>query len=97
MQNASEKSWKGPLKKKKNSNGLSPLTNFSKTQNLFIIKIIPIKTQQLHLKKLKIVNWHNSRTSDDIKKKLELVIQLDKKNKITTQKFDDDLNDISKN
>ena len=38
---------------------------------------------------------HNSRTSDDIHMKLGPVTKLDKRNKITSKKFDDDI--MSKN
>ena len=36
-------------------------------------------------------NSHNSRTSDDIDMKLEPVTKLDKRNKTTSKKFDDDI------
>ena len=36
------------------------------------------------------VNCHNSRTSDDIDMKLGSVTKFDKKNKITSEKFDND-------
>ena len=36
-------------------------------------------------------NCHNSRTSDDIDMKLGPVTKLDKRNKITSKKFDDDV------
>ena len=37
------------------------------------------------------VNCDNSRTSDDIKMKLGAVTKLDKRNEITSKKFDDDV------
>ena len=37
------------------------------------------------------VNCHNSRTSDDINTKLGPVTKLDKRNKIASNKFDDDI------
>ena len=37
------------------------------------------------------VNYHNSRTSDDIDMKLGPVTKLDKRNKITSKKFDSDV------
>ena len=40
-------------------------------------------------------NCHNSRTSDDIDMKLRPVTKLDKRNKTTSKKFDDDV--MSKN
>ena len=40
-------------------------------------------------------NCHNSRTSDDIDMKLEPVTKIDKRNKTTSKKFDDEV--ISEN
>ena len=36
-------------------------------------------------------NFHNSRTSDDIEMKLGVVTKLDKRNKATSKKFEDDI------
>ena len=37
------------------------------------------------------LSFHNSRTSDDIEMKLRPVTKLDKRNKTTSKKFDDDV------
>ena len=36
-------------------------------------------------------NNHNPRTSDDIDMKLEQIVKIDKRNKVTSEKFNDDV------